>query len=89
MTSFVIEGRQPSVGLHGVMTYVVKEFGGVVTMHPRPVRSLGDIVGESVVSLRVNVKEDGGESGGSANVTSTGRVDGDGACDFTMEDVGE
>ena len=28
VTSFVIEGRQPSVGLHGVMTYVVKEFGG-------------------------------------------------------------
>ncbi len=58
---------------------------GVVTMHPRPVTSLGGIVGESAVYLRVNVKE----GGGVANVTSTGRVDGNGARDFTLEDVGE
>jgi hypothetical protein len=62
---------------------------GVVTIHPRPVASLGDIVGESVVYLRVNVKEGGGETGGAANVTITERVDGNGACDFTLEGVGE
>ena len=117
MTPFVIEGRQASVGLHGVMEHSVKVFGGdtneggvasgttydrakgngdeggvgsgVVTMHPRPVTSRGDIVGESVVYLRVNVKEGGGVAGGSSNVTSTGRVDGNGACDFTLESVGE
>ena len=48
---------------------------GVVTKHPRPVDSLGVIVGESTVNLRVNVKEGGGEGGGTVNVTSTGRVD--------------
>ena len=87
VSPFVIEGRQTSIGLHGVMEHAVKEFGGdtneggiasgtmyggtkgngdeggfgagVVTVHPRPVGTLGDIVGEGAVYLKVNVKEVG------------------------------
>ena len=68
MTSFVYDsvkgnGDEGDVGTGGV------------TKHPRPVDSLGVIVGESTVNLRVNVKEGGGEGGGTVNVTNTGRVD--------------